>query len=283
LLSAILIPESRPAFTKEDTERKSMSTELQIFHYEGNRVRTVQRDGEPWWVLKDVCAVLGIEKYRDCAARLDDDERAPVVVDTPGGPQEMTAVSESGLYNIILLSRKPEARRFKRWVTHDVLPTIRRHGMYARDELLDNPDLMISVLQALKFERSHNAVLEERAAVQGRLIAKLKPKAAYYDAILACPDAVPVSVIAKEYGWSAIHMNAFLHELGVQYKQSGIWLLYQKYAGYGYACSRTHEHTGRGGEPHATVHTYWTQKGRLFLYGLLEDHGVLPLVERGHD
>ena len=258
-----------------------MTTNLQIFNYEGNRVRTVQRDGEPWWVLKDVCAVLGIGNSGNVAARLDDDEKGIHTVDTLGGKQDLTIISESGLYNIILLSRKPEARRFKRWVTHDVLPTIRRHGMYARDELLDNPDLMIAVLQALKFERSHNAVLEERAAVQGRLIAKLKPKAAYYDVILACPDAVAVSVIAKDYGWSARRMNKFLHDCGVQYRQGRTWLLYQKYAGYGYACSRTHEHTGRGGEPHATVHTYWTQKGRLFLYGLLKKHGVLPLVERG--
>ena len=259
-----------------------MSTELQIFNYEGNRVRTIQRDGEPWWVLKDVCAVLELGSPHKVAERLEEDERNQTpLVDAIGRRQEMTIVSEAGLYSVILRSDKPEARQFKRWVTHDVLPAIRRHGVYARDELLDNPDLMIAVLQALKFERSHNAVLEERAAVQGWLIAAMKPKAAYYDVILACPDAVAVSVIAKDYGWSAIHMNAFLHELGVQYKQSGIWLLYQKYAGHGYACSRTHEHAGHGGEPHATVHTYWTQKGRLFLYSLLKDHGVLPLVERG--
>ena len=258
-----------------------MSTELQIFNYEGNQVRTVQRDGEPWWVLKDVCAVLGLSNSRMAAERLDEDEKGVSIVDTLGGKQELTVVSESGLYNIILLSRKPEARKFSRWVTHDVLPTIRRHGMYARDELLDNPDLLIEALQALKSERAHNAMLEERAAVQGRLIAVMKPKAAYYDVILACPDAVTISVIAKDYGWSAKHMNAFLHEKGVQFRQGRIWLLYQKYAGYGYACSRTHEHTGRGGEPHASVHTYWTQKGRLFLYGLLKDHGVLPLVEQG--
>jgi prophage antirepressor-like protein len=258
-----------------------MSTELQIFDYEGNQVRTVQRDGDPWWVLKDVCAVLDIGNSRDVTARLDEDEKGVDSIDTPGGKQELTVISESGLYSVILLSRKPEARRFKRWVTHDVLPTIRRHGMYARDELLDNPDLLIEALQALKFERSHTAMLEERAAIPSRLIAQMKPKAAYYDVILACPDAVTISVIAKDYGWSAKHMNAFLHEKGVQFRQGRIWLLYQKYAGHGYACSRTHEHTGRGGEPHASVHTYWTQKGRLFLYGLLKDHGVLPLVERG--
>ena len=261
-----------------------MATDLQIFTYEGNQVRTVQRNGEPWWVLKDVCDVLEHSNHKMVKERLDPDEVGKFSLPHPQNPDrsiEVLCVNEAGLYSVILRSDKPEARRFKRWVTHDVLPTIRRHGMYAREELLDNPDLMISVLQALKYERSHNALLEQRAAIQGRLIAEMKPKAAYYDVILACPDAVAISVIAKDYGWSAVKMNAFLHELGVQYKLSGVWLLYQKYAGHGYACSRTHEHTGRGGEPHASVHTYWTQKGRLFLYGLLKDHGVLPLVERG--
>ena len=259
-----------------------MSTELQIFDYEGNQVRTVQRDGEPWWVLKDVCVVLGLSNARMIADRLDkDDVSLAYITDSLGRQQQTNIVSEAGLYSVILRSDKPEARRFKRWVTHDVLPTIRRHGMYARDELLDNPDLMIEVLQALKFERSHKTVLEVRAAVQGRLIAAMKPKAAYYDVILACPDAVAVSVIAKDYGWSAIRMNKYLHELGIQFKQGYTWLLYQKYAGHGYTCTNTLRFEGKNGESHATVHTYWTQKGRLFLYGLLKDHGVLPLVERG--
>jgi len=100
-------------------------SELQVFNYEGAEVRTAQKDGEPLLVLKDVCSVLGIEKYRDTASRLDDDERVSVIVDTPGGPQEMTAINEAGLYNVILLSRKPAAKKFKRWVTHEVLPSIR--------------------------------------------------------------------------------------------------------------------------------------------------------------
>jgi len=262
-----------------------MATELQIFNYEGNQVRTVQRDGEPWWVLKDVCAVLEIGNSRDVTARLDEDEKGVDIIDTPGGKQELTVISESGLYSVVLLSRKPEARRFKKWITSEVLPSIRKTGMYATletaERLINDPDFLIGALKEIKAIRAHNALLEQRAAIQGRLIAQMKPKAAYYDVILACPDAVAVSVIAKDYGWSAVKMNAFLHELGVQYKLSGVWLLYQKYAGHGYACSRTHEHTGRSGEPHASVHTYWTQKGRLFLYGLLKDHGVLPLVERG--
>lgn len=103
---------------------------LQVFTYQNSTVRTVEKGGEPWFVLKDVCGVLGIAKYRDVVERLDGDEREPVRVDTPGGAQEMIAVNESGLYNVILRSDKPEARPFRKWVTSEVLPAIRRTGRY---------------------------------------------------------------------------------------------------------------------------------------------------------
>lgn len=136
-----------------------MNNQLQVFSYEGNEIRTEQRGDETLWVLKDVCGVLGIEKHRDAAARLDADERESVIVDTLGGPQEMVAVNESGLYSVILLSRKPEAKKFKRWVTHEVLPAIRKHSVYVTDELLADPDLLIRALQSLKEERLKTAAL----------------------------------------------------------------------------------------------------------------------------
>ncbi len=107
--------------------------ELQVFTYEKKEVRTIQKNGETWWVLKDVCGVLELSNSRMVADRLDEDEKGVSTVDTLGGKQELTVISESGLYNVILLSRKPEAKQFKRWVTHEVLPSIRRHGMYATD------------------------------------------------------------------------------------------------------------------------------------------------------
>ena len=107
---------------------------LQAFSYNSSEVRTVMRDGEPWFCLKDVCAVLGISKYRDVAARLDPDEREPVRVDTLGGTQEMVFINESGLYSVILRSDKPEAKPFRKWVTSDVLPTIRKTGRYGLDD-----------------------------------------------------------------------------------------------------------------------------------------------------
>lgn len=101
------------------------------FNFDDHAVRVLTREGEPWFVLADVCAVLEISKPRDAAARLDEDERAPVVVDTLGGPQETIGINESGLYTLILTSRKAEAKRFRKWATAEVLPSIRKTGSYA--------------------------------------------------------------------------------------------------------------------------------------------------------
>ncbi len=112
--------------------------ELQVFNYESNEVRTVMIDGEPWFVLKDVCQVLGISKYRDVASRLDDDERGLFKMDTLGGLQEMTIINESGLYSVILRSDKPEAKPFRKWVTSKVLPSIRKTGEYSTSKTIQD-------------------------------------------------------------------------------------------------------------------------------------------------
>lgn len=112
--------------------------EIIPFGYDDQLVRTVVIDGMPWFVAKDVCAALGISKYRDAIASLDEDEGCPVKVDTPGGVQEMSAVNESGLYTLIMRSNKPEAKRFRKWVTSEVLPSINRTGMYDRTGKLEN-------------------------------------------------------------------------------------------------------------------------------------------------
>lgn len=116
-----------------------METKLQVFYNETSNVniRMEQVDGEPWFVAKDICDALGIIKYRDAMARLDDDERVSILVDTLGGKQSMTAVNESGLYLLVFQSRKPEARAFRRWVTNEVLPSIRRTGAF---KLLDETE-----------------------------------------------------------------------------------------------------------------------------------------------
>jgi prophage antirepressor-like protein len=104
---------------------------LQTFFYNNKEVRTLWKDGEPWWVLKDVCDVLEIGNSRDVATRLHDDEKGVDLIDTLGGAQKLTIINESGLYNVILRSDKPEADRFRRWITHEVLPSIRKHEVRA--------------------------------------------------------------------------------------------------------------------------------------------------------
>lgn len=151
--------------------------ELQIFTYQQNAVRTVERDGEPWFVLKDVCDVLGISKYRDVSERLDADEREPVKVDTPGGPQMMTAVNESGLYNVILRSDKPEAKPFRKWVTSEVIPTLRKHGSYHARPLTSAEQLVAQAQLLVEQERRLSA-LEEGAEKTNRAIAMIAAPAA---------------------------------------------------------------------------------------------------------
>jgi len=132
----------------------------------------------------------------------------------------------------------------------------------------------------LKEERQKVRVLSEQVAVQQQQITEMRPKASYYDVVLNCKDLVAISVIAKDYGWSANRLNSYLNEKGVQYKQGKIWLLYQKYAEKGYTSTKTFSSPGGDGEIHSHVHTYWTQGGRLFIYHTLKADGILPLIEQ---
>ena len=256
-------------------------SELQVFqNAEFGSVRTTTVNGEVMFVAKDIATILGYSNPRDAINKLvDDEDKGVAKCDTLGGVQYLNIINESGLYSLILSSKMPNARKFKRWVTAEVLPAIRRHGMYATEELIANPDLAIAAFQALKAEREKRIALEEAVAVQAQQIAELKPKASYYDVVLKCKDAVNISVIAKDYGWSAQRMNEYLHQKGVQYKQADIWLLYQKHAGCGYTKTNTHVYEDTCGREHTKVHTKWTQKGRLFIYGLLKADGVYPQIE----
>ncbi len=127
--------------------------------------------------------------------------------------------------------------------------------------------------------KAENKQLSTTIAVQEQQISELTPKASYYDVVLNCKDLVSTSAIAKDYGKSAKWLNSYLHEKGVQFKQGNVWLLYQKYAQQGYTNTKTHSYNGDDGEVHTKIHTYWTQKGRLFIYNLLKSEGILPNVE----
>lgn len=132
----------------------------------------------------------------------------------------------------------------------------------------------------LKQLETHCCQLETTVAVQEQQIAELQPKASYYDVVLNCKDLLSITSIAKDYGKSGVWLNRYLNQNGVQYKQGNNWLLYQKYAEKGYTSTKTQTFPGADGQQHTKVHTYWTQKGRLFIYDLLKTNGLLPLIEQ---
>jgi anti-repressor protein len=142
--------------------------ELQIFNYSDKQIRTISKDGDPWFVAKDVCDVLEISNGRDAVSRLDEDEKNTVVIaDGNRGNPNMTIISESGVYALVLTSRKEEAEQFKRWIRKEVIPSIRKHGAYITpdtiDKMIASPEFGIKLLTALKEEQERNRVLKPKA------------------------------------------------------------------------------------------------------------------------
>lgn len=258
--------------------------ELQVFsNAEFGSVRSVMINNEPYFVGKDVAEILGYGNTRDALARhVDEEDKDAVGIhDAIGRQQDTILINESGLYSLILSSKLPKARQFKRWVTSEVLPAIRKHGVFAVDAMLNDPDSMIAALQAYKEERQRRMLLESENAVQKQQLLEMKPKVSYYDVVINSPDLISITEIAKDYGWSAKRMNSVLNEKEIQYKQGNhIWILYQKYAEQGLTSTKTHAYLAGDGNTHTKVHTYWTQKGRLFIYDLLKKDGILPLIEK---
>ena len=142
--------------------------ELQVFNYQGAAIRTVEKDGEAWFIAKDVCDVLELSNITEALRSLDEDELSSVILKSGSQNREMKLISEPGLYALVLKSRKAEAKEFSRWVRHEVLPSIRKHGGYLTpdktEELIANPDLIIQLAQALKEERTKTAALEAKVA-----------------------------------------------------------------------------------------------------------------------
>lgn len=257
-------------------------SELQMFNNaEFGSIRTLMINDEQYFVCKDVAEILGYTNPQKVIRdHIDEEDKTLNELFTVNGTKGIL-INESGFYSLIISSNMPNAKKFKHWVTSEVLPTIRKLSTYAVDELLNDPDMLIAALTKLKAEREKANALMATVAVQNQQIVEMKPKASYYDVVLNCKDLVAISVIAKDYGWSANRMNQYLHDKGIQYKQGNkIWLLYHKYAEMGYTSTKTHSYHGSDGTIHTKVHTYWTQQGRLFIYGILKAHGILPTMEQ---
>lgn len=195
---------------------------------------------------------------------------------TDGKIYKTTLYTAKGVYEICRFSRQPKANQFMDWVW-DAVESIRKHGAYMTpqkiEEVLLNPDTIIELATRLKEEQA----LTQK---QRQIIGELKPKADYTDLILKNKGLVTITQIAKDYGMSGQAMNRILHRLKVQYKQSGQWLLYREHQAKGYTHSETVEITRKDGTPDVKMNTKWTQKGRLFLYELLRENGILPVIEQ---
>lgn len=256
---------------------------IKTFKFEELSVRTLLIGDKPFFIGKDVAEALGYKNSRDALSKhVDSEDKNTVVIRdgiTKGNPNQVV-INESGVYSLIFASKLPSAKRFRRWVTSEVLPTIRKHGAYMTDqmieEVLTNPDTIIKLATQLKTEREGRLIAEQR-------VNELTPKATYYDQVLNNKALINISVIAKDYGYSAPSFNKLLHELGVQYKQGNIWLLYSKYQRLGWTQSETKPIRLNDGTEKLVMHTKWTQKGRLGLYELLKKHDILPLIEQDDD
>ena len=226
--------------------------EMKVFNFNESVVRTMVVNNEIWLVAKDVCDVLEISNSRDALSRLDSDEKGVVLTDTNGGAQKLQYVNESGLYSLIMGSRKPEAKAFKKWITSEVLPSIRKNGMYATEvtveKMLSDPDFAIELLTSLKEERAKRIEVEKTNTI-----------------LMHVTKNYTATEIAKEMGLkSATELNRILTDKKVQYKQNETWVLYSKYADKGYTDIKQ-QVLDNG---HVIYDRKWTQLGRKFLLEL---------------
>ena len=244
--------------------------DIRIFKYNEKDVRTVEKDGELWWVLKDVCEVLGISHVKDTVNRLDVDEVGQTeVIDSMGRKQTANVVNEAGLYNVILRSDKPEAKSFKRWVTHEVLPSVRKHGAYMTAERIEaailNPDTIIKLATELKNER-------ERAGALNEQLKQLEPKAEYYDAIIERGKDTNFTETAKLLGVKVRDVIGLLTERRYIYRNArGQIMPYSNMnAGYFSVKESLNKNTGFG-----FTQTLVTPKGRDRIMRLLKEDSFL--------
>lgn len=249
----------------------------QLFNFKCQPVRTMIINDDPYFMGRDITNVLqysnGPKAIRD---HVYEEDKTVNETFTVNGTSPVL-INESGLYSLILSSKLPTAREFKHWVTSEVLPAIRKHGAYMTpakiEEVLTDPDTIIQLATQLKQEREGRLIAEQK-------VNELTPKATYYDKVLADKSLVTITQIAKDYGMSGRAMNKKLHELKVIYKQGQTWLLYAKYQKTGWTHSETVMVPKKDGTEKAVLNTKWTQQGRLGLYELLKNNGIIPLIEQ---
>ena len=237
--------------------------QIQIFqNQEFGAIRTISnKQGEAMFCLKDVCEVLELQT-KQVVRRLEDDvfSKHPIV-DNLGRVQQATFVNEDGLYDTILESRKPQAKQFRKWVTSEVLPSIRKQGGY----MIVRPDESDEVILARALQ-----IMQATLQRRDEQIARLKPRADYADHVLDSISCFTVTQIGKELGMTGHDLNVFLCSHKIQYAQSGQYLLYADYARQGLAKNRTFSREASDGTLHTRTYLVWTEKGRDFIHQLLD-------------
>lgn len=232
--------------------------EIKVFNsVEFGEIRTAVVNGEPYFVGKDVALALGYSDTADAIKKhVDAEDKGVGEIPTPGGKQKMIIINESGVYSLAFGSKLPDAKKFKRWVTSEVLPSIRKHGIYATDNVIDNilnnPDFGIELLTRLKEERVARVKAEQRNAI-----------------LMHVNKTYTMTEIAKELGLrSAIELNRMLSEMHIQYKVNNTWVMYSDYSNLGY------EEIKQEVLDNGTVvyHRRITQAGREFIINLIQEN-----------
>lgn len=263
-------------------ERSSgMSGNLKVFENEEfGKLRTTMINGEIRFMGKDAAEILGYKNTRQAlASHVDAEDKLDGVTirDAIGREQNSVFINESGLYSLILSSKLPKAKQFKRWVTSEILPSIRKTGMYATDELLNNPDLAIKAFTALKEEREKNKLLTEENTKKQNLLNEISPKAEFAEHLIDDGRLITATEIAKDYGMTSRQLNSLLNEFKIQFKVNGRWVLHKQYADKDYAQTVSCFDRYSGTERRSLK---WTYKGKQFLYEFLKGKGFEPLVNR---
>lgn len=254
------------------------NTEIKIFdNAEFGKVRIIEENGKPLFCGKDVAEALGYALPRKaisdhCRWVLKRNVPHP---QSPDKQMEIIFIPEGDVYRLITHSKLPSAEKFEKWVFDEVLPDIRKHGVYMTDNMIarvqQNPELIYIMADTLMKEHQKNQELTQS-------LEEAQPKVEFHDKVLMAPETLTITQIAKEYGKSGREMNALLHDIGIQYKVNGQWVLYAKYANQGYTkdvtCQKEHD-----GVIDTYVNTQWTHKGRKFLYKELKQRNILPIQQ----
>ena len=241
-----------------------MKKEIQTFkHEQFGEIRTmVDEKGEPWFVGKDVARRLGyINPEKALRVHVDDEDKGVNEMGTPGGTQKVTFINESGLYSLVLASKLPQAKAFKRWVTSEVLPQIRKTGGYMPLKDQDGQELSDLEIMCRAME-----IMQKSIEQKEQLIADLQPKADYVDEVLDSVDCLTMTQVAKGLGMTVHDLTTRLLQDGIIYEQSGQYMLYAPYARRGLATCRTHTHRDLMGTVHTHTYLVWTERGKQFIH-----------------